>query len=63
MQELLPAIDGRRQYYRFQTDLTLASDAIDHTGPGSLRRLKEQADGLVRDRAADLAELCATLAG
>jgi uncharacterized protein len=63
LQELLPMIDGRKQYYRFQTDLTVAGDAIDHTGPSSLRCLKEQADGLVRDQAADLAELCAVLAG
>ena len=63
MQELLPMVHGRKQYYRFQTDLTVAGDAIDHTDPDSLRRIQEQAESLVRDRTADLAELCAALAG
>jgi predicted acylesterase/phospholipase RssA len=62
LRELLPMVRGRQQYYRFQSNLTVAGDALDHTDPGGLRRLLEQADGLVRDQAADLAELCAALA-
>jgi len=63
LQELLPMVHGRKQYYRFQTNLTVAGDALDHTDPGSLRCLQEQADGLVRDHSADLQELCAALVG
>ena len=62
LRELLPAIRGRKQYYRFQTDLTVAGDAIDHTDPSSLLHLKQQAEGLIRDQAAELAALCAVLA-
>jgi predicted acylesterase/phospholipase RssA len=62
LQELLPVANGRRQYYRFQSNLTVAGDALDRTSPDSLLHLKQQAEGLIRDQAAELADLCAILA-
>jgi uncharacterized protein len=61
LQQFLPPVEGRRGYYRFQTDLTVADDAIDHADASSLLRLREQADGLVRDQAALLDDVCAQL--
>jgi patatin-like phospholipase/acyl hydrolase len=61
LQELLPVVRGRRQYYRFQTDLTIAGDAIDHSDPASLLRLRQQAEDLVHDETVPLTELCAQL--
>jgi hypothetical protein len=62
LQELLPVAHGQRQYYRFQTDLTVAGDAIDHTDPASLLALRHEAEALVQKQAADLIGLCEILA-
>ena len=63
LQELLPVVHGRRQYYRFQTELTVAGDAIDHTGPASLLALRQEGEQLVKNQEAQLTDLCATLVG
>ena len=62
LQDILPLEPGRRQYYRFQTDLTIAGDAIDDTRPASLAALQREGEHIIAAQEADLAALCAVLA-
>jgi len=48
-------------YYRFQTELDTASDDMDDASEGNLQRLKQEAEGLVRDNRERLEEACAKL--
>ncbi len=48
-------------YYRFQTELDAASDDMDDASEGNLQRLKQEAEGLVRDNRERLEEACAKL--
>jgi len=50
-------------YVRLQTRLTIASDDLDDAGEENLRRLREEGQKLVRERAADIDALCSRLAG
>jgi predicted acylesterase/phospholipase RssA len=61
LEQLLPPVLGHQRYYRFQTDLAIADAAMDDPRPASLRRLKDRAENLVRDRITDLEEVCACL--
>jgi patatin-like phospholipase len=49
------------RYYRFQVELTLASDDLDDAGEDNLRDLRRQAEELVRARSADLDQVLALL--
>ncbi|MBA2567580.1 MAG: patatin-like phospholipase family protein [Thermoleophilaceae bacterium] len=48
-------------YYRFQTELDAASDDMDDASEGNLQRLKQEAEGLVRDNRERLEEACGKL--
>ena len=62
LEQLLPPVRGQKRYYRFQTDLTVAGDALDDPAPASLQLLKQQAEELVQNQLAQLEEVCARLA-
>ena len=49
------------RYYRFQVELTLASDDLDDAGEDNLRDLRRQAEELVQARSADLDQVLALL--
>jgi len=51
----------KERYYRFQVELTLASDDLDDAGEDNLRDLRRQAEELVRARSADLDQVLALL--
>lgn len=61
LHQLLPAVEGKQRYYRFQVSLTTASDDMDNTDPENLTDLKNQADALVASLGSDLDELCGQL--
>lgn len=62
LQQLLPpGTDGARRYWRFQVRLNPDNEALDNVRPENLRELKLLAETLIRDRAEDLAQLCAKL--
>jgi predicted acylesterase/phospholipase RssA len=63
LQHLLPPVDGEQRYYRFQSELTLAADAMDNPDPSNLSLLQNQAEQLVRNQEAELARVCAQLVG
>jgi uncharacterized protein len=50
LKRVLPA----DRYWRFQTELTLASDHLDDATEGNLAKLRGHAEELVRDRSADI---------
>ncbi len=50
-----------RMYWRLQTALETASDAIDDASPGNIRALRSLARTLVERRARDLDEIVETL--
>jgi uncharacterized protein len=52
-----------RQYYRFQEWLTKAKDDMDDATPGNMALLQEQATEIIKNRDADLDNLCNDLAG
>jgi hypothetical protein len=49
------------RYWRFQAELTLASDDFDDASEDNLRKLRQQAEDLVRERSADLDAVLAKL--
>jgi uncharacterized protein len=53
--------DGR--YWRFQTELTKASDDLDDASEGNLRLLREQAEELIAERTDDLDAVVRALTG
>jgi patatin-like phospholipase/acyl hydrolase len=57
LEQILPEDD----YFRIQTDLTIASDDMDNAGPENLHSLQLQAEKLIADSADTLARLCARL--
>jgi predicted acylesterase/phospholipase RssA len=59
----LEQIIGKGDYFRFQTDLTLASDDMDLATPENLADLQEQGQKLIADNQDALALLCARLVG
>jgi patatin-like phospholipase/acyl hydrolase len=61
LRQLLPAIDGAARYYRFQTRLTTASDAMDDASPANLRALQRLGAKLVEDNKPALDQLCSQL--
>ena len=61
LRQLLPANDGLARYYRFQTKLFGASDAMDDVRPENLRALQDLGAKLVADNKAALDELCGQL--
>jgi patatin-like phospholipase/acyl hydrolase len=52
--------DGR--YWRLQVELTQASDDLDDAGESNLRRLREHAETLIRERSVDIDAAVAALA-
>ena len=48
---------------RLQTELIVASDALDDASPENLRRLRLEAERLLREQSADVDRLVAALAG
>ncbi|HET9051804.1 MAG TPA: patatin-like phospholipase family protein [Candidatus Dormibacteraeota bacterium] len=52
---------GEDDYFRFQTELTLASDDMDLATPENIANLQAQARKLLADSAADLDRLCRRL--
>lgn len=60
-QLLPPQTDGARRYWRFQVRLNAENEALDDIRPQNLRALKLLAETMIRDRAEDLALLCAKL--
>jgi len=57
----LEQIIGANDYFRFQTELTLASDDMDLVESKNLADLQDQGRKLIKDNAAALARLCARL--
>lgn len=57
----LQQILGEGNYHRLQTDMTIASDAMDDATPVNTAKLKQQGQKLVDDNAAGLAAVCAHL--
>jgi uncharacterized protein len=45
---------GKERYWRFQTELSLASDDLDDAGEENLARLRGHADDLIRARSSDI---------
>ena len=50
------------RYWRLQAELTLASDDLDDASEGNLRRLRQQAGDLVKEKSAELDAVLAKLA-
>ena len=61
LRQLLPANEGLARYYRFQTKLVGASDAMDDVRPENLRGLQGLGARLVADNKAALDEICRQL--
>ncbi len=60
--QFLPACaNGGRRYYRFQTRLSSASDAVDDASRTNIRALKLVAEDLIRAHSSALDELCQQL--
>lgn len=57
----LQQVLGRSDYFRIQTELTIASDAMDDASPDNLRSLQLQAQKLIDDNADALTQICARL--
>jgi len=52
---------GQDNYFRLQTDMSIASDSMDDATPENVENLKKQGQKLVDDNAALLATICARL--
>lgn len=61
LQQLLPASEGHRRYYRFQLTLEKGTDQMDDTAPENLESLKRQANAMLLKHDLDLEELCKRL--
>ena len=61
LRQLLPADEGLVRYYRFQTPLEGASDAMDDVSEENLQALQEIGAKLVANNQAALDEMCAQL--
>ena len=61
LEQLLPPVRGVQRYYRFQTDLADSEDEMDNIFPANLRRLRERAEFLVREKMAELGAICERL--
>jgi uncharacterized protein len=59
--QLLPAIDGRPRYWRFQATLTRANPAMDDVSAENIAALVEEGDRLVSERSADLVRVAEQL--
>jgi len=58
---LLPEVEGRPCYFRFQPRLSDDTDDMDNTSRDNLRELKLAAETLIHDRSRDLDVLCELL--
>jgi len=61
MEQLLPPVLDRQRYYRFQTALADAEDDMDNIDPRNLEHLADRAEDLVKEKMAQLCEVCAQL--
>ncbi len=61
LRQLLPGVDGLARYYRFQTRLEGASDAMDDASPKNLEALQQLGNELVASEKTTLDALCAQL--
>ena len=61
LRQLYPELDGRKRYYRFETELSMAEDSIDDTTSVNLGDLKQQAAELIQRNSADLNRLAKQL--
>ncbi len=59
--QLRQCLPGENQFFRFQSELTDAEDAMDDVSPGNLDRLFATGQKIANDHAADIARLCAAL--
>jgi patatin-like phospholipase/acyl hydrolase len=61
LRQLLPGVNGDLRYYRFQTELTNASDSMDDVSEENLAALQATGARLVVENQAQLDALCAQL--
>ncbi len=57
----LQQVLGKTDYFRIDTDLTIASDTMDDASPANLHSLQLQAERLIDDNAESLAQICSRL--
>ncbi len=58
---LLPTVENKKSYFRFQVQLDEGSDAMDNTDPKYIRALKLYAESLIKDQNDSLDSLCKQL--
>lgn len=62
LRQLLPAANGAKKYFRFETKLDKALDDMDAAGKGNIENLKQEARDILADQAQDFKDMCAQLA-
>ena len=61
LKQLLPDMDGKKRYFRFQTRLDIGNDNMDDASHTNIRALKLKAEQLIEEKSAEIDSLCALL--